>query len=150
MFFFPVMASPGNPTEPYPDRTTPAEHEIIDGILAGLTTREIAKRRGCSPRTVTTQLTALFQKTGVHSQAELAAFISEDLLSRNLTRGCDFARLTERQTTVVTHAAHGESSKLIAHRLGISRSTVSIALHRAMRELGVKTQAELVAKTHGL
>jgi len=105
---------------------------------------------GCSPRTVTTQLTALFQKTGVHSQAGLAAFISEGLLSRNLTRGRDFARLTERQTAVVTHAAHGESSKLIAYRLGISRSTVSLALHRAMRELGVKTQAELVAKTHGL
>jgi len=144
------MASPGNGAEPYPDHTTPAEHEVIDGILAGLTTREIAKRRGCSPRTVTTHLAALFQKTGVHSQAELAAFISEGLLSRNLTRGRDFTRLTERETVIATRAAHGESCKLIAYRLGIARSTVSIALHRAMRELGVKTQAELVAKTHGL
>lgn len=54
--------------------------------------------------------------------------------------------LTERENQVVTYAAIGDSHKLIGYRLGVSRSTVTKALRSAMRKLGVKTQAELVAK----
>jgi len=54
--------------------------------------------------------------------------------------------LTERETQVVTYATLGESHKLIAYRLGVSRSTVTKALRSAMRKLGVKTHPQLVAK----
>jgi DNA-binding CsgD family transcriptional regulator len=58
--------------------------------------------------------------------------------------------LTKRESQVVAYAALGESHKLIAYRLGISRSRTSSALNSAMRKLGAKTQAELVSKLHAL
>ncbi len=58
--------------------------------------------------------------------------------------------LTNRESQVVAYAALGESHKLIAYRLGISRSRTSNALSSAMRKLDVKTQAQLVAKLHAI
>jgi len=40
----------------------------------------------------------------------------------------------------------GESYKIIAYRLGVSRPRVTNALRSGMRKLGVTTQAELVAR----
>lgn len=54
--------------------------------------------------------------------------------------------LTEREHQVVTYASHGESSKLISYRLGISKQRVSKLLHDSMHKLGVKTTAQLVEK----
>ena len=62
----------------YPEGTTPAEHEIIDAVLEGLTVKEIAERRGASLRTVTTQLGTIFRKASVNSQAELIAMMTDD------------------------------------------------------------------------
>jgi len=45
----------------------------------------------------------------------------------------------------VAHAVMGESYKIIAYRLGVSRPRVTNALRSAMRKLGVTTDAELVA-----
>lgn len=61
----------------YPEGTTSAEHEIIDGVLQGLTIKEIADRRNASLRTVTTQLGMIFKKAGVNSQAELIAMMTD-------------------------------------------------------------------------
>lgn len=57
--------------------------------------------------------------------------------------------LTDREHQVVTYASHGESSKLIAYRLGISKQRVSKLLRDGMRKLGVKTTAQLVEKLRG-
>ena len=58
----------------------------------------------------------------------------------------DSRGLTEREAQVTGYAALGESHKMIAYRLGISRSRVTTLLRSAMRKLSVRTQAELVAK----
>jgi DNA-binding CsgD family transcriptional regulator len=58
----------------------------------------------------------------------------------------DVRGLNEMETAVTQYAALGDNHKLIAYRLGIHRTTVTKALRTAMRKLGVKTQAELVAK----
>lgn len=77
-----IVLSVPLPKLQYPEGTTPAEQEIIDLVLQGLTVKEIAERRGASFRTVTTQLGTIFRKAGVNSQAELiAAMIAGD---RNL------------------------------------------------------------------
>ena len=57
--------------------------------------------------------------------------------------------LTKRESQVVAYALLGEGHKMIAYRLGLSRPTVTKALRAAMRKLGVKTQAQLVAKLRG-
>ncbi len=68
----------------------------------------------------------------------------------NAPRILDPRGLTKRESQVVAYAALGDSHKLIGYRLGISRSRVSAALNSAMRKLGVKSQAQLVEKLHGL
>lgn len=55
---------------------------------------------------------------------------------------------TERQ--VVLRTARGQSRKLAAYHLGISRSRVSKLLGSAMQKLGVRNQSELVMKVHTL
>lgn len=68
----------------------------------------------------------------------------------NAPRVFDPRGLTPRESQVVAYASLGDSHKLIAYRLGISRSRVSDALQSAMRKLGVKTQAQLVEKLGAL
>lgn len=67
----------------------------------------------------------------------------------NPPRAPDPRGLTERESQVVAHAVLGESHKMIAYRLGVSRSRVSAALKSARRKLGVKTHAELVRRLDG-
>jgi DNA-binding CsgD family transcriptional regulator len=54
--------------------------------------------------------------------------------------------LTERESQVVAYAVLGQSNKLIAYRLGLSRSRVSMLLRSAMRKLNVQTRVQLVLK----
>ncbi len=54
--------------------------------------------------------------------------------------------LTERESQVVAYAVLGQSNKLIAYRLGLSRSRVSGLLRCAMRKLNVQTRVQLVLK----
>lgn len=53
--------------------------------------------------------------------------------------------LTRRQLAIAQLAAQGESNKAIAHRLGVSTSTVSDQLTEIRRKLGVGSRAELVS-----
>ena len=66
------------------------------------------------------------------------------LAIRNAPGVRDPHRLTTREAQVATHAAAGESGKIIGRNLGISTSRVSRLLHDAKRKLRVSTQAELV------
>lgn len=56
--------------------------------------------------------------------------------------------LTRAERQVVAFAALGDSHKLVAYRLGRSRSRVSHLLATAMRKLSIKTHAELVERVH--
>ena len=63
--------------------------------------------------------------------------------------------LSSAEQRVVLYTARGESRKLVAYQIGLSRSRVSKLLRSAMRKLGVSNQAELVMKIrclerHGL
>lgn len=56
----------------------------------------------------------------------------------------DLRALTKREADVVTHAMRGESHKVIAYRLGLSRSWVTKLLGSALSKLGLRSQAQLV------
>ncbi len=62
----------------------------------------------------------------------------------------DLRALTAKEQRVVLRTARGESRKLVAYHLGMSRSRVSSLLGSAMRKLGVKNQTELVMKARCL
>ena len=57
--------------------------------------------------------------------------------------------LTEREYQVAMQLSTGDSCKVVAYDLGISRSRVSALLHGAMRKLGVRTREQLVIKMRG-
>jgi DNA-binding CsgD family transcriptional regulator len=52
--------------------------------------------------------------------------------------------LSDRERQVVAFASQGHSDKLIAYELGLSRSTVAMALASARRKLGARTRSELI------
>jgi DNA-binding CsgD family transcriptional regulator len=54
-----------------PASITAAEREVIDGVLRGESNEEIARARGCAPRTVANQLASIFRKLSVRSRSEL-------------------------------------------------------------------------------
>ena len=54
--------------------------------------------------------------------------------------------LTEREMQVVTYVLFGQSNKLIAYNLGLSKGRVSALLRSAMRKMDVQTRAQLVRK----
>lgn len=54
--------------------------------------------------------------------------------------------LTERERQVVAYASYGQTNKMIAYRLGLSRSRVSLLLRSAMRKMGARTRAQLVQR----
>lgn len=58
---------------PSPAPLTARERDIIDGVLAGLSNREIGERLGLSERTVRNRLTVVFHKLSVRSRAQLLA-----------------------------------------------------------------------------
>jgi DNA-binding NarL/FixJ family response regulator len=55
---------------------TPAERAVADGLLRGLSDRQIARARSCSRHTVAKQVTAIYRKLGVRSRIELASQLS--------------------------------------------------------------------------
>lgn len=57
----------------FPESLSPAERDVSTWLLAGCSNREIAWRRGTSPRTVANQLAQIFRKLGVQSRHELLA-----------------------------------------------------------------------------
>jgi DNA-binding CsgD family transcriptional regulator len=60
-------------TPSLPGDLTPSERAIVELVLAGRRTSEIAEVRGVSVRTVSNQLQSAYRKLGVSSRAELAA-----------------------------------------------------------------------------
>lgn len=54
--------------------------------------------------------------------------------------------LTERESQVVGYATLGHTNKMIAYRVGLSTSRVSMLLRGAMKKLAIRTRAELVEK----
>jgi len=64
----------------------------------------------------------------------------------NAPRIHDPRGLNERESQIVAYAVLGQTNKMIAYRLGLSKSRVSMLLRRAMRKLNVQTRAQLVLK----
>jgi len=52
--------------------------------------------------------------------------------------------LSERERQVVSYAVLGHSNKMIAYRLGLSRSRISTLLRSSMRKMGFRTHSQLV------
>jgi len=54
---------------------TPREREILDGLLQGSTTREIADIYGIGRQTVKNYVTVIYEKLGVADRSQLLRFV---------------------------------------------------------------------------
>jgi DNA-binding CsgD family transcriptional regulator len=54
-----------------PNGLTPAEREVVEGVVRGESNGEIARRRGVSANTVANQLRSVYAKLRVGSRREL-------------------------------------------------------------------------------
>ncbi|MDD9944523.1 MAG: helix-turn-helix transcriptional regulator [Myxococcales bacterium] len=70
-----VLALPWGEPE-LPDYLTGAQADVARLIALGLSNREIADRRECSPRTVANHVAAILQKLGADNRSEIIARIS--------------------------------------------------------------------------
>jgi DNA-binding CsgD family transcriptional regulator len=66
--------APGSPVPP----GAPAQREVLDLLLRGLSNAEIARRRRRSARTVAHQVDSLFRRFRVGSRAELIALATRE------------------------------------------------------------------------
>jgi len=61
---------------------TPREHEVLEGIVSGLSCRELGSRLGISPRTVERHRASLMTKLDIHKTAKLVRFaVREGLIA---------------------------------------------------------------------
>lgn len=54
-----------------PGLLTPAEHDVMELVLRGLSTEQIAAIRGAAKATISSQLQSIYRKLGVGSRTEL-------------------------------------------------------------------------------
>jgi DNA-binding CsgD family transcriptional regulator len=54
---------------------TAAELEVAEGVIQGLSPRQLSRSRGVSERTVSNQLAHIYKKLGVSSKHELLALV---------------------------------------------------------------------------
>jgi len=73
-----AAARPPTPSE----RLTRREREIVAGVAAGESNREVARRLALSEDTVKHHLTSVFDKLGVSNRAELASYATAHGLAR--------------------------------------------------------------------
>ena len=83
------------------------------------------------------------------------AFVIEVIMLLVTTRKCEQldeinldARFTPRESELLDLLRNGMSNKLIAHRLGVSMSTVKSHMHNVMMKLKATNRTEVVASLH--
>lgn len=69
------------------EKLTPREHEVMELVAAGFTTKEVAKRLGLSQGTVSIHRYRAMQKLGARSAANLGSILKIDDAALQSTRG---------------------------------------------------------------
>ena len=117
----------------------------IDSLIDAVRRSERAKLRGATDEERLDLATALLD--GRWSVVESTESDGKRLLlaCRNDPRGEPVRTLSARERSVVGYAVLGHSFKYIAYELGIAISTVADELKAALRKLGLRSRAELVA-----
>jgi DNA-binding NarL/FixJ family response regulator len=133
---------------------SPAERHVLTLLLDGHDSRAIARARSTSVRTIANQINSIFRKFRICSRTELAALASgpfhgeihRDWLARQADPNpASLLQLTPRQQRILRLRASGHSIKFIGFELGITISTASTELTKAMRDLDIRSPLELCA-----
>jgi two-component system, NarL family, response regulator NreC len=73
-YLSPLLATKLSGAQPYADKLTPREREVLRLIALGHTSVEIAQTLGLSPRTIETHRARIHRKLGLDTRAELVRY----------------------------------------------------------------------------
>jgi DNA-binding NarL/FixJ family response regulator len=141
-------ADSARPTEPTPiDQLTARERQVLDLVLEGLSSKEIAKRLGIARATARCHTQNTLTKLGVYNRAQAAALavrsryvsVHRDTAGGGVARSQPeiAARLTRREIQVLRCLAAGLGRAEIAERLFVSPHTARTHIQRLMAKLDV-------------
>jgi DNA-binding NarL/FixJ family response regulator len=141
---------------------TPRECEVLELLLEGLSSKEIARRLGISGATARCHVQNILTKLGVYSRAQAAALATESAPAKggrpadgaaagSVGRPVDgrvggsvgrpavgrLASLTPRETEVLRALAAGMEKREIAEHFVVSPHTVRTHVQRVLAKLGV-------------
>jgi DNA-binding NarL/FixJ family response regulator len=124
---------------------SPREREVLEALLDGATTAQIAAALGLSAVTVRRHVSGVLRKLGGSSREALL------LAGHGDAPAPAPAVLSERELQVLRLAAGGASNQAIAGELFITPSTVKNHLTRIMGKLGARnrTEAAVLAARQG-
>jgi DNA-binding CsgD family transcriptional regulator len=120
----------------------PYEKARVD-FAHGLTLRRLGRRRDAAERLTTAR--AAF--AGLGAQVYVARCDRELKTGRPAPRGTAADVLTEQERTVAAFVATGRSNKEVAAEMMLSVKTVQFHLTRIYTKLGVRSRAELAARS---
>lgn len=122
----------------------PREKQVAELLAQGATNNEIAKELGTTPKTVSSQVYAIFKRNHLRSRHELTFVLAYQLYTpRKLT--VELKLLTPAQNRVARLYASGMRQAEVAKELGISGKTVSAHLCAVFEKLGVWNASELTS-----
>ena len=130
---------------------TPAELEVARFASVGLSNSDVARTRGSSVNTVARQMVVILKKLGIGSRRVLTARVWQELAAGHRAalgvakgRGpvpakvaAAWSRLTVRERQVLRLVARDLTYRVIARKLGISATTVSVSFQATCERLGL-------------
>ncbi len=127
---------------------TARELDVLRLLSLGRRSTEVGELLGVSARTVENHKRRIFAKLDVHGETQaVAEGIRRGLLRRQPASRP--ARLTARESEIISLAAAGSSVKQTARALNISVKTVESIQSHLFRKLGVSSRTGAVAAVYG-
>ncbi len=131
-------------------RLTPRELEVFEGLVAGHSNKEIARKLNISHKTVEVHRARVMTKMQAQNMPHLVRMAlevgkcAEQCNSIATQTAQQIKQLTPREQEVFEDLVAGHSNKEIARKLNISRRTVEVHRARVMRKMQAKSLSHLV------
>jgi DNA-binding NarL/FixJ family response regulator len=124
-------------------QTTPGEQRIVDLLLEGHDTREIASRMGLQEQGIRNRLRVIYRKAGISDGRKRVRLI--DALSAKQEK-LFLPTLTPRERQIAELVISGLTNPDIASRLDLSVQVVKNYLRAVFDKCGVWSRTELAAR----
>ncbi|MDF3839980.1 LuxR C-terminal-related transcriptional regulator [Cupriavidus basilensis] len=159
------------PIKPDVQRLTERQQVVLSLVLEGLPTKLIARRLGLTVNTVKEHVSAILERLGARTRAQLLSKTTPfhagdssppvcptsdvhdqtaDPAQGSTTIESKALGLTDRQGIVLRHLLDGLPNKAIAQRLGLTENTVKEHVSAILLQLGARSRLQVISKMRQL